>query len=143
MARRLFAETTRDSTIQSDQPKNVRKSARIRNNLQYTRYLHLLQRSQWRWNHHQKRDRYFVLAPFRGFVPGDAQATIDGFPNHRFIDSQSSAQTTDEYLTGFERQISNDISIGATYTHRKYNNLEDVYIPGVTSNDFTCAPLLP
>src|SRR5262249_118680 len=79
-------------------------------------------------------------APFRGFVPGDAQATINGFSNHRFVDSNLSAQTTDEYLAGFERQLSNDISIGATYTHRKYDNLENVFIPGVTSNDFTCSP---
>src|SRR5262249_21678737 len=64
----------------------------------------------------------------------------NGFHNHRFIDSNLSAQTTDEYLIGFERQLSNDVSVGATYTHRKYNNLEDTFIPGITSNDFTCSP---
>src|SRR5262249_18619556 len=80
------------------------------------------------------------LAPFRGFVVGDANATANGFPNHRFINGDLSAQTTDEFLVGFERQLSSQVAVGATYTHRKYNNLEDTYIPGITSADFTCAP---
>ncbi|HET6266210.1 MAG TPA: carboxypeptidase regulatory-like domain-containing protein [Acidobacteriota bacterium] len=81
------------------------------------------------------------LGPFRGMVPGDANATAAGFLDHRFINADLKAQTTDEYLVGFERQLSTDLSVGATYTHRKYGNLEDAYIPGVVSSDFVCSPL--
>ncbi len=81
------------------------------------------------------------LSPFRAVVPGDAQATVDGFATHRFIADDFKLQTTVEFLAGFERQFGEDVSVGATFTHRKYDNLQNVFIPGVTSADFTCNPL--
>lgn len=82
-----------------------------------------------------------LAAPFRGFVSGDSAATVKDFPNHRFIDADLKAPTTDEFIAGFDRQIMNDVSFGASYTHRKYDHLWDTFIPGVTSADFTCSPL--
>jgi hypothetical protein len=80
------------------------------------------------------------VGPHRGMIPGDTAATIAGFENHRFVDPNLNAQTTDELMAGFERQLMADTSVSANYTYRKYNNQWDSFIPGITSADFTCAP---
>lgn len=85
-------------------------------------------------------DTSFV-APFRGMTPGNGDATASGFSDHRFIDSNLKAPSTDEFIAGFERQLMTDVSVGATYTHRKYDNQWDTFIPGITSADFVCTPL--
>lgn len=81
------------------------------------------------------------LAGFRGMVIGDGEATSQGFENHRSVDQNIKAQSTDELIAGFERQLSSDVSVSANYTYRKYDNQWDSFIPGVTSADFVCAPL--
>ncbi len=47
---------------------------------------------------------------------------------------------TTEFLAGVERQIGSNMSIGANYVHRKHDNIQDTYRPGITAADFTCAP---
>jgi hypothetical protein len=81
------------------------------------------------------------LAPFRNMHVGDAEATVSTFGDHRLIDSNLKAQSTDELIAGFERQLMTDVSLSANYTYRKYDNQWASYIPGITSADFTCHPL--
>lgn len=81
------------------------------------------------------------LRPYGGMLPGDAEGTVSGFPHTRFIDSNLKPQSTDEFLIGFERLLSSDVSVSATYTRRKYDQIQDTYIPDVTSSDYVCNPL--
>jgi hypothetical protein len=80
------------------------------------------------------------LGPHRGMIPGDTARTIAEFETHRFIDPDLNAQSTDELIAGYERQLMTDVSVSANFTWRKYDNLWDTFIPGVTSADFTCSP---
>ncbi len=83
----------------------------------------------------------YYVGPFGGLVPGDADATVSGFSNHRVLDPDLESQTTDEFLVGIEREFVKDLSVAITYTHRKYDRIQDTYIPGIASLDYHCAPL--
>lgn len=86
-------------------------------------------------------DSYGVYSTFGGMIPGNAAATIANRAASRTIDSNYSGQSTDEFMIGGEHQFGENYSAGASYTHRKYSNLEDYYRPGITSSDFVCEPL--
>lgn len=79
---------------------------------------------------------YWYATP--GLVAGDAAATVDEFRSLRSIEQNLKPQVSTEYLLGVERQLNEDMSVSVAYTHRMYDRIQDVYIPGVTADDFVC-----
>lgn len=83
---------------------------------------------------------YGLYGTIGGFVPGNPAATLANNLATRTIADNLNGEKTDEFLAGFEQQIGNNMSVGATYIYRKYDDLQDTYRPGITSSDFTCVP---
>jgi hypothetical protein len=69
------------------------------------------------------------------------ECTLANNKAHRVIDGNFDSEVTNEYLAGIEQQLGTNMSIGANFVYRKYDNLQDTYRPGITSADFNCAPL--
>ncbi len=61
---------------------------------------------------------------------------LDAFENSRLIDSDLKNSSAWEYIIGFERQVMQDLSIGATYTHRDYRDATVIVPNGISAADF-------
>lgn len=74
----------------------------------------------------------------KNMVPGDSQKTVQDYAKNNFIAPDFGPQSVQEFLIGGERELFHDFVVSATYTHRKYDHIQDTYIPGVTSADYAC-----
>jgi hypothetical protein len=84
---------------------------------------------------------YGIYGTIGGFCVGDPSCTIAKNQATRVIDKNFRAQRTTEYLAGFERQLATNMSLGVNFVDRKYDNIQDIYRPGITAADFDCNPL--
>lgn len=65
--------------------------------------------------------------------PNFDQAAFDA---SHLVDPNLKNSNNLEYILGFERQVSTDISVSATYTHRNYRDTTVIVPNGVTAADF-------
>jgi carboxypeptidase family protein/TonB-dependent receptor-like protein len=84
---------------------------------------------------------YGIYGTIGGFCVGNPACTLANNIANRVIDSNFNSEVTTEYMAGVEHQLGGNMSIGANIVHRKYDNLQDTYRPGLTAANFTCAPL--
>ncbi len=61
---------------------------------------------------------------------------LQSFVDNNVIDSDFKNSSSWEYLVGFERQLAQDISVSATYTHRDYRDATTIVSNGVSAADF-------
>ncbi|MCI0618477.1 TonB-dependent receptor [bacterium] len=61
---------------------------------------------------------------------------LNAFQDSRKIDSDLKNGSAYEYIVGFERQLMQDLSVGATYTHRDYRDTISIVSNGVSAADF-------
>jgi hypothetical protein len=61
---------------------------------------------------------------------------LQSFVNNNVIDSDFKNSSSWEYLVGFERQLAQDLSFSATYTHRDYRDATTIVSNGVSAADF-------
>ncbi len=61
---------------------------------------------------------------------------LQSFVNNNVIDSDFKNSNSWEYLVGFERQLAQDLSFSATYTHRDYRDATTIVSNGVSAADF-------
>ena len=61
---------------------------------------------------------------------------LDAFYASRQIDPDLKNSNAFEYIAGFERQLSSDLSLSATYTHRDYRDTTVIVPAGVSAADF-------
>jgi hypothetical protein len=61
---------------------------------------------------------------------------LAAFNAKKIYDDDLSNSHNNEFLIGFERQVSNDISVSASYTYRNYSNFNSILPFGVSAADF-------
>jgi hypothetical protein len=61
---------------------------------------------------------------------------LQSFINNNVIDPDFKNSNSWEYLVGFERQLMQDLSFSATYTHRDYRDATTIVSNGVSAADF-------
>lgn len=64
---------------------------------------------------------------------------LNAFLANRLIDDNLKNSNVWEYLIGFERQISQDLSFGVNYTHREYRDTTVIVPFGISASDYVPA----